>query len=1286
MTRKFVTVGAFLASAVFSLAVAPRMLGQAAAPAPAPAPTSAAEATEETVKLSPFVVSAEEDTGYQATATLAGTRVRTDLKDVASSISVVTEKFLEDTNVKNAGDLFKYTTNTEVGGIQGNYSGQASQTIYTEALITPSNNNRVRGLDAADNTRNYFRSFIPWDSFNVGRVDLQRGPNSVLFGNGSPAGVMNASLNDAITSRDAYKVEVQAGSYGSWRETIDLNQVLLKDELAIRFAALSDDEKYQQSPAFNNTTRYYGALKFDPKLFNSAGSHTEIRANAEWGNVKSNNPRQLPPDDQITWWFLSPSDAHGAGLSKITINEFTPGQGPNSALVNSTVNRTSWAQGRTYWPVPIMYFDNRSSIATQAIIGEWTTGWAIGANGVVQPPNQPGQSTNPGIGGLGNYQPKAVYNYAHYAAGALPGGSYYANKVLTDSSVFDFYNNLLDGNNKREWQHWSAFNVALSQTFLSDRVGFEIAYDQESYRNGQVGFLGGENYAINVDVNQTLIDGSANPNVGRPYVANAAESQNNSIKIDNNSTRVTAFGDLRAEDFLGKSYLAKLLGHHVITGLFSLDHQKQQSVTWSQYALDPQWSVDNNFDLSVKVANYRLFNWVDYIGPDLRGASSAANAHLSNVATTIAPPANSSVRWFNSHWAHSLDPNAPDYVNPSAVYTYVNNDGPAAPNQQVITSNQANNPANYIGWQNLNVNWMDANNPQDFPSLVTGGTKARYRNESKAVVWQGFLLNDEYLGSAVGTFSWRKDSIATYNTGAPIDGRTAVAALDYADDPSSHLATDFQERTWGVVYHVPHFIMKHVPGDTTLSLFYNKGENISAGAPRLNFDGDQIPNSDGLTKEYGAAISTLSDRIVLKVTHYQTTVHYATLSNNPVAGLGGGGYWIWAAPSWGYGYAAQLQAGLDGLYGNTTLNGPGDTAGGTRWNYAARDAIITNPTADLSVLGTPAGAADAPVATYGYGGSGNVTLRQIVNAWLNLPVSDNFFNFWGITGNRPVPAEAHRTGKLYQGFTQPFANGDVPGVGGQQPSGAQNIFSTVDNVSTGWEYELIAQPLKNWDISINYAKTSATKTNIDAATQHFMAANLAFYQGPGGQLRLWGANQTAGYTAISNPGQTPIIYSFTAGQQSGSAVGPGWIANVYNPYLVTAASQGQSAPEVSPWRLNLTTTYTIDRGIAHGAFVGGAVRFEAGRILGYRLSADNSILDVHQPLVGPNDRFFDLWVGYKKNVEIAARKVSWRIQLNMQNVGTKSHLIPSRYEPDGTLALARIQQGMTWQVINSFEF
>src|SRR4051812_24372418 len=66
-----------------------------------PAPQSGTRSStpppaEEAVLLSPFEVNADLDTGYLATTAQSGTRLRTELKDIASSISVVTKDFMND--------------------------------------------------------------------------------------------------------------------------------------------------------------------------------------------------------------------------------------------------------------------------------------------------------------------------------------------------------------------------------------------------------------------------------------------------------------------------------------------------------------------------------------------------------------------------------------------------------------------------------------------------------------------------------------------------------------------------------------------------------------------------------------------------------------------------------------------------------------------------------------------------------------------------------------------------------------------------------------------------------------------------------------------------------------------------------------------------------------------------------------------------------------------------------------------------------------------------------------
>jgi hypothetical protein len=42
--------------------------------------------------------------------------------------------------------------------------------------------------------------------------------------------------------------------------------------------------------------------------------------------------------------------------------------------------------------------------------------------------------------------------------------------------------------------------------------------------------------------------------------------------------------------------------------------------------------------------------------------------------------------------------------------------------------------------------------------------------------------------------------------------------------------------------------------------------------------------------------------------------------------------------------------------------------------------------------------------------------------------------------------------------------------------------------------------------------------------------------------------------------------------------------------------------------------------------------------------------------------------------------------VNFRNLGEKDRLVAARVQPDGSIALARIVQGMGWELTNSFDF
>ncbi|HUJ45149.1 MAG TPA: hypothetical protein VLW52_16260, partial [Opitutaceae bacterium] len=88
-------------------------------------PTSVASGAEgeRVVHLNPFEVTTTHDVGYQATETLAGTRIRTNLADVSASISVVTSEFLKDIGATNSLTMLEYTPNAQAAGTEGTYAG-----------------------------------------------------------------------------------------------------------------------------------------------------------------------------------------------------------------------------------------------------------------------------------------------------------------------------------------------------------------------------------------------------------------------------------------------------------------------------------------------------------------------------------------------------------------------------------------------------------------------------------------------------------------------------------------------------------------------------------------------------------------------------------------------------------------------------------------------------------------------------------------------------------------------------------------------------------------------------------------------------------------------------------------------------------------------------------------------------------------------------------------------------------------------------------------------------------
>src|SRR5687767_15956527 len=101
------------------LTLFPLLRGQAATP---PAPPA-----DEPIALSPFQVTAEDDTGYRATNTLDGSRLNTPLRDTPGAISVFTKDFIDDLGATDIQQLLRYDTNAEESHQDAEFSGVGNQ-------------------------------------------------------------------------------------------------------------------------------------------------------------------------------------------------------------------------------------------------------------------------------------------------------------------------------------------------------------------------------------------------------------------------------------------------------------------------------------------------------------------------------------------------------------------------------------------------------------------------------------------------------------------------------------------------------------------------------------------------------------------------------------------------------------------------------------------------------------------------------------------------------------------------------------------------------------------------------------------------------------------------------------------------------------------------------------------------------------------------------------------------------------------------------------------------------
>lgn len=239
------------------------------------------EQEEEIFELSPFEVQANEDGGYLVGDTLAGSRLRSDMKDVGAALTHLSKDFLDDLGASDIMEVADFVPSLEA--LNNQESGQDSNVAVYRAQSF-----RIRGLFSESFARNYHGlaagGFLPQDGYNTERLTLSAGANSILFGSANPAGIINTSTLQAVTGEDFSEIGFRTDNYGTARFELHHNESFGDDKAAIRVALLHEERNLFPEPSWKDQERLYIAGKWN------ITKNTKISGNVEFVDFHRNAP------------------------------------------------------------------------------------------------------------------------------------------------------------------------------------------------------------------------------------------------------------------------------------------------------------------------------------------------------------------------------------------------------------------------------------------------------------------------------------------------------------------------------------------------------------------------------------------------------------------------------------------------------------------------------------------------------------------------------------------------------------------------------------------------------------------------------------------------------------------------------------------------------------------------------------------------------------------------------------------------------------------------------------
>lgn len=1204
-----------------------------------PAPAAPPPEEEAPIMLSPFQVDTTKDVGYFAQNTLAGSRLRTNIADLGSSITVVTVQQLEDTASTDINDVFRYEANTEGSstytpsvqslrndGVVDTNAGFTSGA--SGAPLTNATSNRVRGIGAPGSSTNYYPSIsqVPMDAYNVQSIEISRGPNSMLFGLGSPAGIVNQSTAQAVLNRKAYSATFRFDDRGSYRASATFNQGIIDDKLALYGAVLSDNKRFVRKPSYDDTTRLFGALTFQPF------AKTVIRAHIEEYDNKNRRPNSLTPRDSVTEWRSAGSPTYDPTTGVITRNGQYAGAlalrsgSPRMAETRSYIeslpnyNPALWNGARTAYNGVNIFGGGALTNANSAL---YTPGLALVtasrpiyqvADGVTE--NffyasadryrlSYGTPTNPLANGpLVLPNDAAVYanpvwaqaydsNWSQSGFWSATGngvGSYrYAG--VTDKSIYNWEDvNVLQMNFGRDQN--TTMNVELEQEILPSlnvSAGW-FRQDFESVTNYTVSQLNVT--TLFVDTNTKLPDGTANPYFGLPYVMDFDPDRFVNTEVNDNYRAMAAW----TPDFTRNDGWTRWLGRHQLLGLWSRNETERTLIRqrWFETQSDQvsnstiYWARNTNNNAAGEPTG-----WNNHARSGQRHYYLAAPGDATNGSVTQASGVNQNPNFINGRMQY-YDYTASAWKTLGSVREYIDMDATTGRSQREIESSSFGMTSNL--WNDRLVATLGVRKDKYRARGTTAG--AILDGPGGNQIAPGMTNPEKWVNGVLQT----ETILNRYNYWDELEGTTRT--LGGVFRPFRNWNGIEQRSAEGSQWH--QFI-------SSLGFSYNKSDNFNPpDAAQVDGFGVALPKPTGEGEDWGVQFSLMDNKLFARINWFKSTNENER--TNPGTSI------------------SRLVNNVD-----TTLFR----------NWARHIALINRgfDPRDTTTFGTGLTPAE------------ETALEGEIAAIWGLP-----FTYYADIGSIYATRSAEAKGVEVQLTYNPTPNWTLKFTAGQQDTKYANVLKEFD----AW-----------------YDERFPTWSNARAA--NFLRPEFQqfaqYTQDNGIEVDLTNFLTSYGYRG-----------EIRLGDQFGNENVQLYYDNVVTPqYAIARDLEGQSSPGQRKLRWSAVTNYTFDEGRLRGWSVGGSQRWEDKAVIGYygkvnpgSGSTDLTLSDVSRPIYDSSNNYTDLWVSYTRR--IWNDRVNMKVQLNIANVFESGGLRVVGVNYDGSPNAYRIIDSRQFVLTTKFDF